>query len=164
MLVIWYFRAIDYYMIKMIINIPITARSVMEAKWKRKVRNAWHFLKSPVTASRSKESLEHPLPARLWASHTGELLPDWRLPTGADLPLCPPGWQTALNPNYDLSQSWTNHKLRCYLLENHQVDWFHGFAAFESCHTYRRAQCLKPPWKKSTWMWGMQSKNWAGLQ
>lgn len=132
MLTIWYFRAINYYMIKMIIN----TLSLPEVWWKQnvwQVKEACYCPKSPGAASRSKEPPEHPLPARLWASHTGE----WRLPRGADLPHCPPGWQTALNPNYDPSQSWTNHKPRCYLLEDHQVDWFHGFAASEPCHTHR---------------------------
>lgn len=33
------------------------------------------------------------------------------------LPLCPPGWQTAVNPNYDLSQSWTNYKLSAVIYQ-----------------------------------------------
>lgn len=120
------------------INIPITAKSVMDAKCLAS-KERLPFLKSPARATRSRESREHPLLPALSITHR------W----GADLPLCPPGWRTALNPNYDPAQSWTNHQLRDCLLEGHQVDWFHGFAASESCHMYRRVQSLKPPWKKS---------------
>lgn len=44
------------------INIPITAKSVMDAKCLAS-KERLPFLKSPATATRSRESLEHPLPA-----------------------------------------------------------------------------------------------------
>lgn len=51
------------------------------------------------------------IPSLLGSQHKTQVMPGWRLPRGEYLPLCPSGWQTAVNPNYDLSQSWTNDKL-----------------------------------------------------
>lgn len=102
------------------------------------VKKTCYYLKSPLSANYQipiahvKRQLQHraatgaagagrhrslpreviSIPSLLGSEHDTRVLPGWRLLEGRRFtPLCPPGWQTAVNPNSDLSQSWTNDKL-----------------------------------------------------